>query len=186
MLISSYLILPVLGSLLVVANVSHVSVDLVSSSENVVNYFAKVSIKICCGHLLQFVLSKVLFFSIFFANSFTFGLEKFSFQKYLYQYFYLNISGNVPLPFQFPLSFLDHDGDLSVVFHEVREGLAQFDVFLGCVRFGRLDVIEVSSEDYQHVVLGDVVLDLGLEESLKRDNSPEIVGCSHSPERRRP
>ena len=100
--------------------------------------------------------------------------------------FYLNISWHVALPFQFSFSLLDHDGDLPVVLHEVREALAELDVLLSRVGFWGLNIIEVSSEDDQHVVLGDVVLDLGLEESLKRDDSPEIVGCSHSPERRRP
>ena len=50
------LLLPVLGSLLVISNVRHISVNLISCSENIVNYCAEVSIKICGCHLLQFVL----------------------------------------------------------------------------------------------------------------------------------
>jgi len=87
-------------------------------------------------------------------------------KKFFEKYFHLNISGHVSLPFQFSFSLLDHDGNLPVVLHEVSEALAELDVFLGRVGFRGLDVIEVSSEDDEHVVLGDVVLDLGLEESL--------------------
>jgi len=53
----------VLGSLLVISNICHVSVDLVASSENVVNDFAQIPIEVCGGHLLQFLLitKKIIF-----------------------------------------------------------------------------------------------------------------------------
>ena len=105
----------------------------------------------------------------------------------IFHFRHLNISRHVSLPFQFSLSLLDHDGHLPVVFHEVREALAKLDVLLGRVGLGGLNIIEVSSEDYQHVVLGDVILDLGLEESLTiRQKLKPLRQVRQLPEQRRP
>ena len=80
---------------------------------------------------------------------------------------HLDILRHVSLPLELALALLDHGGDVCLALHELGEGLGELDLLLGRVGGRHLDIVEVSGEHDKHVVLGDVVLDLGLQEGLQ-------------------
>ena len=80
---------------------------------------------------------------------------------------HLDILRHVSLPLELALALLDHGGDVCLALHELGKGLGELDLLLGRVWGRHLDIVEVSGEHDEHVVLGDVVLDLGLQEGLQ-------------------